>query len=121
MPTTAMFYNLRRSISLGLFKNKDDEYHPQIEEELEAKRRAQKIREKERSRSEAAKLRSALATDPHIHKNKSSKKGEHHEHKHYEKKSHPSYSSLDNATTPSTFHRSAPVCRKLRDSPKHVM
>ncbi|EYC31253.1 hypothetical protein Y032_0004g2054 [Ancylostoma ceylanicum] len=73
----AILDNLRKSISSKIFKNKDDEYHPRDEEELDAQRVAQRRRERERSRSEATKLRAALA---HDHKSKSAKKHGSHEH-----------------------------------------
>ncbi|KAL6739915.1 hypothetical protein Aduo_013313 [Ancylostoma duodenale] len=73
----AILDNLRKSISSKIFKNKDDEYHPRDEEELDAQRVAERRRERERSRTEAAKLRAALA---HDHKSKSTKKHRSHEH-----------------------------------------
>ena len=58
----------------------DGEYRPRDEEDLESQRKAQKIREKERSRSEAAKIRAAVARDTRNRKNKHSKKHGTHEH-----------------------------------------
>ncbi|KHJ76475.1 hypothetical protein OESDEN_23905 [Oesophagostomum dentatum] len=77
---SAVFDNLRKSIQLRIFKNKDAAYHPRDEEDLDARKRAQKIRDKERSRSEAAKIRAAIARDAHDHKNKHPKKHGTHEH-----------------------------------------
>ncbi|CAJ0601558.1 unnamed protein product, partial [Cylicocyclus nassatus] len=116
-----VFDNIK-SISTRIFRIKDEDYHPRDEEELDARRIAERSRIKERSRAEAAKIRSGVERDVHDRKNKHTKKHSGHEHLHYEKKANPSYSSLEHVGPPSVFHRSSPVCRKLRVNPKkHVM
>ncbi|KAJ1361029.1 hypothetical protein KIN20_020181 [Parelaphostrongylus tenuis] len=108
---------LRKRLSLRLFKTKDEQYHPHEEERIEAQRAEERARAKrERSRLDGPEQRFAPGSLGLDWKNTKSKHDRHH---HYKKKELPSYSSLENAI-PSSFHRSAPVCRRLREHPKNV-
>ncbi|KAE9418868.1 hypothetical protein Angca_001632 [Angiostrongylus cantonensis] len=109
---------LRKRFSLRLFKNRDEQYHPREEERIQAQRAEERAHsKKERLRSDGAKQRFTLGS---LGLQWKSAKNKHDKHRHYEKKHLPSYSSIEN-TNPSVFHRSAPVCRRLREHPKSVI
>ncbi|WKY05055.1 hypothetical protein Q1695_005791 [Nippostrongylus brasiliensis] len=102
-----MLDTLRKRLSLWITfnKSKDEQYHPREEERLHEERLEKRVRDKQAARHAQTKAgKKSKKHNPHL----------------YEKKQSPSYSSLENATS-SAFHRSSPVCRKLRVNSKTVM